>query len=186
MEAARRNAEEAIDLARRLGTFDLEMLAQAIDGAARVAQGQVADGMRLLDEATVAATSGEMRDIELIGVTCCWMIFGCERVRDFPRAAQWSERVADFCRRHGLTSLLALCRTDHAMVLTAAGEWTRAEAELMDAAEQLAARPGQAAQGVARLGELRRRQGRHEEAERLFDEVAFQVPRPLDRVLAHV
>lgn len=122
VDAARRHAEEAIALAKRLGTFDLEMLARAVNGAARVAGGQVAEGMRLLDEATTAATSGEMRDIELIGLTCCWMIFGCERVRDFPRAAQWCERVADFCQRHGLTSLLGTCRTNYAMVLTASGD----------------------------------------------------------------
>ncbi|MFN2491052.1 MAG: LuxR C-terminal-related transcriptional regulator [Actinomycetota bacterium] len=173
MEAARRSAADAIDVAMRFEMFDLEMLARAIDGVARVAEGKVAEGMRILDEATAAATSGEMHDVELIGNTCCFMIYGCERVRDFSRAAQWCERVREFSERNGLTSLLGVCRTHYAMVLAFAGAWAEAEAELVGAAEQLALRPAQAAEGVARLGELRRRQGRHEEALKLFEEVAF-------------
>lgn len=173
MEAARRHAGDAVELAKRFGLFDLEMLARAIDGVARVAEGNVADGMRMLDEATAAATSGEMRDVELIGNTCCFMIYGCERVRDFPRAAQWCRRVREFTERRGLVSLLGVCRNHYAMILALAGAWSEAESELMGAAEQLALRPSQAAEGMARLGELRRRQGRHEEAEHLFEEVAF-------------
>jgi DNA-binding CsgD family transcriptional regulator len=173
MQEARRSAAGAIEVAKRFKMFDLEMLARAIDGVARVAEGHVAEGMRILDEATAAATSGEMRDIELIGNTCCFMIYGCERVRDFSRAAQWCVRVREFSERNGLTSLLAVCRTHYAMVLAYAGAWSQAEAELLGAAEQLTLRPAQAAEGVARLGELRRRQGRHEEALQLFEEVAF-------------
>ena len=173
MQRARQSAGEAIEIAKRFQMFDLEMLARSIDGVARVAEGHVTEGMRMLDEATAAATSGEMHDIELIGNTCCFMIYGCERVRDFPRAAQWCERVREFSERNGLTSLLGVCRTHYAMVLAFAGAWAEAETELAGAAEQLALRPAQAAEGVARLGELRRRQGRHQEAMQLFEEVAF-------------
>lgn len=173
MEEARRRAGVAVELTVRFGMFDLEMNARAIDGVARVAAGFVTEGMRLLDETTAAATSGEMHDVELIASTCCWMIYGCERVRDFPRAAQWCERVREYSARHELTSLLGVCRNHYAMVLAVAGAWADAEAELHGAAEQLALRPAQAAEGVARLGELRRRQGRHDEAERLLEDVAF-------------
>jgi LuxR family transcriptional regulator, maltose regulon positive regulatory protein len=172
MDAARRSAAEGVELARGFGVIDLEMYARAIDGVARVTQGFVGEGMRILDEATAAATSGEMRDVELIGYTCCFMIYGCERVRDFPRAAQWCQRVREFSERNGLVSLLGVCRNHYAMVLALSGAWSDAEAELNGAADQLALRPAQAAEGVARLGELRRRQGRLEEAERLFDAAA--------------
>jgi LuxR family transcriptional regulator, maltose regulon positive regulatory protein len=173
MEVARRRANDAVELTRRFGMFDLEMYARATDGVARVAAGLVTEGMRLLDETTAAATSGEMRDAEMIASTCCWMIYGCERVRDFPRAAQWCERVREFSERHGLTSLLGVCRNHYAMVLALGGRWSDAEVELTGAAGQLAARPAQAAEGVARLGELRRRQGRLDEALRLLEDAAF-------------
>jgi LuxR family maltose regulon positive regulatory protein len=170
---SRERAADAIELARRFHDLDLEMLALSIEGASLVAEGEVAEGMRRLDEATAAATGGEMRDLELIGQTCCFMIDGCERVRDFDRAAQWCQRVEDFCRRFGLPYLLGVCRTQYATVLTARGDWAGAEAELEGASEQLARRPGQAVDAVVRLGELRRRQGRLEEAASLFDQVAF-------------
>lgn len=62
MQVARRRAGEAVELARRFELFDLEMYARSIDGVAQVRQGHVAEGMRILDEATAAATSGEMRN----------------------------------------------------------------------------------------------------------------------------
>jgi LuxR family transcriptional regulator, maltose regulon positive regulatory protein len=172
-ETAGRRAADAIAVSRELGLLDVEMLALAIEGASLVAEGDLVEGMRRLDEATVVATGGEMRDIELVGQTCCFMIHGCERVRDFDRAAQWCGRVQAFCREFGLDSLLGVCRAHYAMVLIVRGDWDAAEAELAGSREQLAQRPGQAADAVARLGELRRRQGRLDEAAQLFDRVSF-------------
>jgi LuxR family maltose regulon positive regulatory protein len=177
--AARARAADAIEVARRFDDVDLEMLARSVEGAALVAAGEVAEGMRRLDEATAAATGGEMRDLELIGQTCCFMIYGCQRVRDFERAAQWCKRVEEFCRRFGLPYLLGVCRTEYATVLTLRGDWEGAETELLEAAEQLAQRPGQAVDAVLRLGELRRRQGRLDEAASLFEEAG-----PLPEALA--
>lgn len=171
--SARGRAVEAIELARRFDLFDLEMLARSIEGVALVAEGEVAEGMRRLDEATAAATGGEMRDIELIALTCCFMITACERTRDFDRAAQWCLRVQEYCERFGLRSLFAVCRAHYGGVLTARGDWTEAERELVGAGEELAARPAQASEFVVRLAELRRRQGRLDEAKDLLDEIAF-------------
>lgn len=170
---AQAKAIAAAELARQFGLIDVEMQALAVQGASLVAEGHVASGMHLLDEATAAATGGEMHDVELIAQTGCTMIFGCERVRDFERAGQWCSRMKDFCQRTGLTGLFAVCRTHYAMVLTELGEWSEAETELVGAAEQLAIRPGLAAETMASLGELRRRQGRFEEASGFFDRVAF-------------
>jgi tetratricopeptide (TPR) repeat protein len=79
----------------------------------------------------------------------------------------------DYSQRAGLPSLFAVCRTHYGTVLIERGEWSEAEAEFLGAGEQLALQPGQAAEEIARLGELRRRQGRFEEAARLFDRVAL-------------
>jgi LuxR family maltose regulon positive regulatory protein len=171
--SARSKAMEAAELARRFGLVDVEMLALALQGASLVAEGVVAQGMRLLDEAAAAATGGEMRDVELIAATGCTMIVGCERVRDFERAGQWCTRMKEFCRRTGLRGLFAICRTHYAMVLTERGEWAEAEAELLGATDQLARQQGLVGETVASLGELRRRQGRFDEASALFDRVAF-------------
>ena len=169
--AAQAHAASGRELARRFGLIDLEMLALAIEGASLVASGELARGMGQLDEATAAALGGEMRQLDLIGLTCCFMIYACERVRDFDRAGQWCTRMKEYCERNGLRSVTAVCRTHYATVLTERGEWGDAEAELVIATELLAARPILQADAVARLGELRRLQGRLDEASALFDRV---------------
>ena len=65
------------------------MLALAYNGLALVLQGTVEEGMGCLDEATAAAVAGEMADIDAACTACCCLIYACEQVRDYERAAQW-------------------------------------------------------------------------------------------------
>jgi hypothetical protein len=71
--AARQRGEEARAVARALGEIDLEMLAQAALGFAAVCEGEIEQGMRLLDEATAAAVAGDMTDPDAIVTTCCYL-----------------------------------------------------------------------------------------------------------------
>jgi DNA-binding NarL/FixJ family response regulator len=168
---ARAKATEAADVGRELKLVDLEMPARALEGLALVSEGRVSEGLARLDEATIAATSGEMHDFVAIGVSCCYLINACERIRDFDRAAQWCKRVKELCRRWRLQSLFALCRTHYASVLMWHGEWAEAEAELLAASQELATvRPALKSEALVRLAELRRRQGRFDEAEGLLRE----------------
>src|SRR5579883_1777408 len=164
---AQRLATEAASIGEALRIIDVEMLGRAL-----VSQGQVRDGMRLLDEATAAVVAGEVADRQAIGLACCYLIFACERVRDYARAAQWCDRVKQFCRRWRFTMLFAVCRTQYAGVLMWRGQWAEAEAELQAAARELTAiRPALASAATARLADLRRRQGRWDEAAALFERV---------------
>jgi DNA-binding CsgD family transcriptional regulator/Tfp pilus assembly protein PilF len=172
-EAARVRAAVAAELARRFGLVDLEMLALAIEGAALVSAGKVDEGMSILNASTAAAVGGEVGDVEMLATTCCFLIFACERLRDFDRAAQWCTQMKDFCGRSGMPALFAVCRTHYATVLTERGEWREAETELADAMRIIANRPPPAAEAITRLGDLRRRQGRRAEATELFDRVSF-------------
>lgn len=168
---ARQRAAEAIGIARALGIFDLEMLGLAIEGLALVWQGDVAAGMERLDEVALAAMGGEISDPRAVCLCCCNLIYACEQVRDFDRVAQWCEHTEDFCRRWRVRDFFAICRAHYASVLMWRGSWAEAEAELVEVSDELrATRPGYAADAVARLGELRRRQGRFEEADALFIE----------------
>jgi DNA-binding NarL/FixJ family response regulator len=161
---ARERCAEAEALGRELGELDLEMTAIALDGLTRVSQGDIASGMRRLDEATAAATAGEMRDPIAIGFSCCYLIFACERVRDLERAGQWCQRVAGMAAGWSINALRSVCRAHYGTVLMLRGDWQRAEIELTEAGAVLAARPGEGADALSRLAELRRRQGRSEEA----------------------
>jgi DNA-binding NarL/FixJ family response regulator len=164
-ETARRLGAEAAALAASLGAVDLEMLAQALEGLARVGAGDISAGMRLLDEATAAAVAGDMTDLDAIVTTCCYLIHACELVRDYERAAQWCNKVMDISARWSYRAMFSICRTHFASVLIWQGAWTEAERELTAASEDLAATfPAMAAEGIVRLAELRRNQGRLDEA----------------------
>src|SRR5438093_3641782 len=105
--------------------------------------------MARLDEATTAATAGEMRDPIAIGFSCCYLIFACERVRDVERAGQWCVRLAGMSSGWGDRTLLPICRTHYGTVLVLRGEWARAEVELSEAAAALAVRPTHGADAFA-------------------------------------
>jgi ATP/maltotriose-dependent transcriptional regulator MalT len=147
------------------------MLGRALQGLALVASGSVAEGMRALDEVNAAIVGGELSDLIAIGLSSCYMIAACERVRDYDRAAQWCTRLKAFCAQWGFRPLFAVCRTQYASMCLWRGTWPEAEQELTAAAEELAAtRPAMAADGLVRLAELRRRQGRLDEAAALFEQ----------------
>jgi DNA-binding NarL/FixJ family response regulator len=165
-------AAEAAAIGRALGDPDAEMMALSLEGLALVSQGAVEDGMHRLDEAATAALSGDMTNPLAIGISCCHLVTACEIVRDFGRAAEWCERVREFSGRVNWGVLLSVCRTQHAGVLMWGGAWADAEAELEQAIRHLAgARPAMQEQPLVRLAELRRRQGRFEEAEALLERV---------------
>ena len=141
------------------------MLGRAVQGLALVTSGAVAEGMRALDEVNAAVVAGEMKDLVAIGLSCCYMIAACDRVRDYDRAMQWCTRLKAFCAQWGLRPLFAVCRTQYASICMWRGTWLEAEQELTAATDELAAsRPAMTADGLVRLAELRRRQGRLVEA----------------------
>jgi tetratricopeptide (TPR) repeat protein len=169
--ARARDGGEGIRLAKEAGNLDLEMLGRAVQGLALVASGAVAEGMRGLDEVNTAIVAGELTDLVAIGLSCCYLISACERVRDYDRATQWCTRLKAFCAKWGLRPLFAVCRTQYASICMWRGTWNEAEQELQAASDELAAsRPAMTGDALVRLGELRRRQGRLVEAAQLFDQ----------------
>jgi DNA-binding NarL/FixJ family response regulator len=170
-DRAHRHATEAIRVARAAGSIDYEMLGRSLQGLALVASGAVAEGMRLLDEVNTAIVAGELTDQIAIGLSSCYLIGACERVRDYDRAVQWCARLKAFCEKWGIRPLFAVCRTQYASICLWRGTWLEAEQELTAATSELAAsRPAMTAEGLVRLADLRRRQGRLVEASRLFEQ----------------
>lgn len=163
--AAEAYAAQAVALGRLLGDQDLEMAAIAYQGLAWVSQGRVREGMALLDEATVAAVSGDMAGIGAAASTCCCLIAACEQVRDYGRAGQWCRRAQEISERWSYQMLFSFCRIHYAGVLVWQGDWRAAEVELLAAVKALSAKPAAASEGLVKLALLRWRQGRDAEAE---------------------
>jgi DNA-binding CsgD family transcriptional regulator/Tfp pilus assembly protein PilF len=168
-EQAEDDAQRAVELARRIGDFALEGAALSHAGRARIARGEAQAGMALLDEAMAIATSVESEDPLAIGDACCTTLSACERLADPRRALDWGRAISDFFRRRRFLPLLSWCRSVYAGFLIATGQWQEAESTLLAALEDEASLPNpNRASALVQLGDLRLRQGRLEEAERLL------------------
>ena len=166
----REQALAAAAIGRRLDVCDLEMLGLALEGSLLVADGAVQDGMARLGEATVIAFEDRAQIPISAAWTCCFLVSACLRVYDFERAYAWTDRIADFAERYGSRWMLAFCRAEYGTVLRWRGRWDEAGALLEAAVEDFArSRPAWASGPLAGLAELRRRQGRTDEALALLD-----------------
>ena len=183
--ATKRWARQAWEIGSSLGVLDIELSALGLEGLALASDGNIADGIRQLDEASAAAVAGEMSELWAVGRTCCYMITACENVRDFDRASQWYRRMLEFAKRWRIRDLFAVCRAHYGAILVWRGTWDEADATFEAAIQEFArTRPGMAFEAVVRRAELRRRQGRSEEAAALFRQVEFHPFAQLG--LAHV
>jgi tetratricopeptide (TPR) repeat protein len=180
-DAAQALAAEGARHAREAGFVDGELACIALEGLALVAGGDIQPGMRLLDEAVTGAVAGEIADPQIVGSVCCHLIDACQRVRDFDRAGEWCRRVEEIAERFGDAGLFAHCRTLYGEVLVWQGAWIEAERTLLAVCRDLGAVRLKAAGGLVRLAELRRRQGRLEDARALLEQAGGQELVPVVR-----
>ncbi len=172
--------DESLTLSKSHSYIDGEMLAGALKGFILVVEGKISEGMPLLDEATLLATTSEKSDINITTVTCCFLIDACERVRDYERASQWCNNVKEICKKWRFKAMFANCKMKYAGVLISQGKWTEAEEELLSAVSELKAlRPVSINACNVRLADLKRRQGKWNEAEKLLNEVESHPLKPL-------
>ena len=91
-------------------------------------------------------------------------------MRDYERAFEWCDRIAEFAERYGSRYMLAFCRAEYGAVHLWRGRWKQAEAMLEASIEDFArSRPAMVGGPLVGLAELRRRQGRWDEAAQLLD-----------------
>lgn len=175
------------DLGGQLRVPDLQMLGLALAGAAQVACARVREGMDCLDEATAIALEAPAR-VPIAGAwACCFLVSACTAVRDFERAVAWCDRIMTFAERYGSRYMLAFCRGEYAAVHMWRGEWGEAEALLTASVEDFSSsRPAMTAAPLAGLADLRRRQGRWQEALALLGKAGTSDTTRLCRARLHL
>ncbi|WP_043453571.1 LuxR C-terminal-related transcriptional regulator [Streptomyces fulvoviolaceus] len=166
MASARRMAA----VARRCGSPDLHAMAVQAQASVLVAQGRVAEGLDLLDDAMCSATAGELSAF-FTGWVYCLGLQQCMACVDLDRAAQWTEAAMKWCEAMPAeNNFRGLCRVHRAEVLELRGSWPRAVTEAVRTCEELLPYERRmAAEAFYLIGEIRRRRGELTEAEESYD-----------------
>lgn len=159
---------QMFDIGTRFRERDLIALALHDQGRTLVAKGEVKEGMSLLDEATVAALSGELQPMST-GIIYCNLIGVCEQTADFRRAAEWTDAARRWCERMAIAGFPGMCRVHRAEVVRLRGAWQEAEVEARRAFDELRDfNVEYAAEAQYLIGETRLRRGDITEAKEAF------------------
>ena len=157
--AAIESFERAYELARRFGDRDTQMLALAGKGRALMKSGQIEEGLRLIDEGSAAAVSGELQAYSTT-LVYCMTISSCQDVGDFRRAAEWTEAANRWCDRLDVTGFPGACRIHRAELMRLRGDLEAAEKVALAACEEVQDFERYiTALGHYEVGEIRRRLG---------------------------
>jgi DNA-binding CsgD family transcriptional regulator len=128
--------------------------------------------MKLLEGAMAAVSGGEVASHGAVGEIYCRLLSACEAATDVRRAEEWMALIDRYVAWSGFVR--PTCRTHYGGILIALGRWTEAETELVDAIQAFErGYRGDRAYPLVRLADLRVRQGRYEEAERLMQGVEW-------------
>jgi class 3 adenylate cyclase len=129
-------AKRAYETAERFGDRDLLAVSLHDQGRALVSMGEIDDGWALMDEATIAAVSGELSPFWTAGVFCNTITI-CKELGEFRRAGEWSEAAKRWCDRQSIAGFPGMCRVYRAVVMFVSGAWPDAEREARAACEEL-------------------------------------------------
>jgi class 3 adenylate cyclase len=167
-DAAIAYAERTIELGSRFQNRELMALGLHDKGSALVRQGDAETGFALIEEATVAAVSGELNP-HATGIIYCGIIAASFDVADFARAGNWTEAATRWCERQSISGFPGVCRVNRAEVMRLRGTWPEAEEEIRTAVAELDGfAPSVAASAFYELGELQLRMGDLAAAEEAF------------------
>ena len=167
-------ARRTIDVGIRTGDPNLQAMGSVYLGAALVQRGEVAEGLSLLDDAAVAAVSGEL-GLYATGVVYCNTIATCCEVADFRRASDWTDAARLWTESHpGQPLIPGDCRVHQAEVLALRGSWAEAEESARRGAEELGAfnRTYHVGEALYQIGAIRLRMGDHSAARDAFGQAS--------------
>jgi DNA-binding CsgD family transcriptional regulator len=174
-EAAYATAVDAAGIAERFADADLLALALHEQGRALAKQGKVEEGVRLLDEAMVAVTGGDLSPI-VAGLIYCSVIEGCQAVYELRRAREWTTALTRWCEEQPqMVSFTGRCLVHRAEIMQIHGDWPDALGEARRARERFAQVMNQVAVGEAsyRQGEIHRLRGELASAEEAYRDASL-------------
>ena len=167
-DGALQAAKRTLDTGTRFGSPDLCAIGLLLEGKALIQAGRTSEGLALLDEATVAAVSGDVGPF-MTGIIYCMAISSTASLADYDRAGQWTEASKRWCERQSIAGFPGVCRVHRAEIMRLRGSWAEAEQEARRALHELQSFNLEfAAFGFYEVGEIRLRMGDLEEAKDAF------------------
>jgi tetratricopeptide (TPR) repeat protein len=135
VQGARQWSERAIDVGSQ---HDAAACAIGRVAAARlyILDGDVEEGLALLDEAGVAAVSGDLDPLST-GLVYCELVCALQGLAQYDVAEEWTQAMERWCRTHAIGSLHGRCRVHRAEILRLRGACDEAEREALVACEEL-------------------------------------------------
>jgi DNA-binding NarL/FixJ family response regulator len=174
LEGAAAIAAEAATIGERFGDPDLFALAGHEQGHILIQAGRLREGLRLLDEAMVAVTAGELSPI-VSGIVYCGVILACQAAHEFRRAQEWTAALSQWCERQpDLVAFSGRCLVHRAEIMQLRGQWREALSEARRAGERClrGENPVGAGEAAYRAGEINRLLGNVEAAEDAYREAS--------------
>jgi ATP/maltotriose-dependent transcriptional regulator MalT len=174
LEKAATLAAEAAEIGERFGDADLFALAGHERGHVLVRLGRAREGLALLDEAMVAASTGELSPI-VTGIVYCGVILACEDAHDRRRAREWTATLSEWCEAQPeMVAFTGRCLIHRAELMQMQGAWAEALTEARRAAERCLRGENRwaAAEASYRQGELHRVRGEPDAAEDAYREAS--------------
>ncbi len=103
----------------------------------RILGGDIEEGLALLDEAGVAAVSGDLDPLST-GMVYCELVCALQGLAQYDAAEEWTEAMERWCQTNAIGSLHGRCRVHRAEILRLRGACEAAEHEALAACEELA------------------------------------------------
>jgi DNA-binding CsgD family transcriptional regulator len=167
-ETAYATATVAAEIGERCGDADLIACARHQQGRIRLQQGQVKQGLALLDEVMVAVIEGELSSL-VTGLMYCSVIRACQEVYAFGRAGEWTAALARWCEEQPeMVAFTGVCRVHRAEIMQLRGAWQDAIEEAQRAHERSKAVDEAAAAAFYQEGEVYRLRGEFTAAEEAY------------------
>jgi class 3 adenylate cyclase len=161
-------SRRAIEIATRFDDAATLALARIAEARALVLQGHLTEGLALLDEAAVAATTGELDSITT-AIVYCSVVCSWQALAEYERAEEWTEEMHRWASRQHGGSVHGWCRVHRAEILRLRGACREAEGEVLRACEEISvyAKPD-LGWPLNELGQIRLRLGDLAKAEEAF------------------
>jgi DNA-binding CsgD family transcriptional regulator len=164
-------AREVQAFGRRHGDRNLVAAGIVAEGRVLIKLGRAHEGVALLDEGMLEASSQEMAP-SWAGNVYCHLMAACYELGDISRAAAWTQSTFDWCNEMAPAVLFkGICRVHRAQVMQIRGDWTQAQDEAERVCEDIAhIHVGVVAEGHYQIGEIKRLRGDLKGAEQAYQE----------------